>query len=213
MSSTKIHCNHTLKDYEYEIVHGFNLALVLQADREWGVEKDKITAQILAAYPNAMTDIDTFWQATQEFNIEDWGWEWTRKAMLCRPPRYDWFFLLSDGTIQGIAIIYHPEQSQLQADNIFYVDYLATAFWNRNRPGYRKRFSQIGSILLAHSINYAISVLKLRPGFSLHSLPGAEKFYLGLGMADLGIDTKKENLRYFEAPEQVAKKLMEASLG
>lgn len=213
MSCKKLHCNHSQKDYEYQVVHGFDLARILQADKDWGAEKDKIIGKILSVYPKAATEIDVLWQAAQEFNIEDWGWEWMRKAMVCRPPRYDWFFLVSDGKTQGIAIIYHPEPSQLQSDNIFYVDYLATAFWNRNRPGYKKRFSQVGTILLAHSINYAIANLKLRPGFSLHSLPGAEEYYLSLGMSDLGIDPNKEDLRRFEAPETVAKEIMEASLG
>lgn len=32
----------------------------------------------------------------------------------------------------------------------------------------------------------------------VHSLLGAEKFYLRMGMIDGGIDAEKENLRYFE---------------
>ena len=213
MLPLKIYCNHSKEKFDASIATGFDLDLIFQTEKDWGIEKSKLASEILTKYPEAQSDIAVFCEAIKEFNVEDWGWSWSRKAMHCKPPRYEWFFLIADGATQGIAIIYHPEPSQLASDNIFYVDYLATAFWNRNQPNRQKRFSKVGSILLAHSIDYAMTKLNLRPGFSLHSLPGAEPYYLSLGMTDLGIDPKKEDLRRFEAAEVVAKGIKEASLG
>ncbi|OVZ67318.1 hypothetical protein CDO43_30670, partial [Pseudomonas aeruginosa] len=45
------------------------------------------------------------------------------------------------------------------------------------------------------------------PGFCLHSLPTAEGYYRYLGMIEYDADADKENLRYFEAPPDIAGKL------
>ncbi len=134
-------------------------------------------------------------------NIEDLGWQWQRKAMTCSTSDYLWFCLEIAGVVQGVAVLLHPHQSYLFPHNVFYIDYLASAPWNRQSPTNDKEFSGIGSILLAACTNYCIDFLKYTPGFNLHSLPRAETYYINIGMTDAGIDPAKQNLRKFEMIE------------
>ncbi|MBM2650941.1 GNAT family N-acetyltransferase [Burkholderia diffusa] len=213
MFKNKLLCNHTQQEIECEISCGFNIAYVFQADSEWGQEKAKIIQQLLDDNPGAQGDLDKLRELLRIYNLEDWHWEWSRKAFDCKGPQYEWFYMIAEGRVQGIAIIYHPEPSRVNGDDIFYIDYLATARWNRPRPGYQKQFSQVGSLLLAHCIDFAVNVRGYRPGFCLHSLPNAEAYYVKIGMTDFGLDPEKENLRFFEAKEDAAIALMGGANG
>lgn len=90
---------------------------------------------------------------------------------------------------------------------IFYIDYIAAAYWNRDRPGYKKRFSGIGSRLISFVIDYAKDKLGYRYGFCLHSLPSAESYYRSLGMTEFDFDEAKEGLRYYEACHETAARI------
>ena len=95
----------------------------------------------------------------------------------------------------------------MDGERIFYIDYVASAYWNRDRPNYEKQFGSVSRILIAHASHFAINTLGYRPGFCLHSLPTAEGYYRYLGMIEYEVDAEKENLRYFEAPPDIAGKL------
>lgn len=213
MASKKLVCNHTGKTHDYEIMHGLNPALMMQADAEWATEKAGIVQQLMADNPSAKADVNEILKLFPKYKLEDWHWKWTNKALSCSSQEYEWFYLTANNRVQAVAIIYHPKVSGLKQDKIFYVDYLAAAHWNRSRPNYTRQFSCVGTILLAYCIEFSIRTLKYRPGFSLHSLPGAESYYAKIGMVDLGIDVSKESLRCFEAPEEVALELSEATHG
>jgi hypothetical protein len=202
-----INCNHDNKSYPYEIIDGLTPGLALRADQEWGQARNAIISGLLTEMPEIANDNQKFYNTIRINNLEDWHWSWTTKALHCKSDEYKWFFLVAQDRIQAICIIYHPKESALSSDKIFYIDYIAAAFWNRNRPGYKRMFSNLGKIMIAHSIKYATKELGYRPGFCLHSLPGAESFYRTLGMTDLGIDDSKESLRFFEAIEDVSAKL------
>jgi len=49
----------------------------------------------------------------------------------------------------------------------------------------------------AQTLRFAVKTLKLRPGFCLHSLPGANGFYRSLKMVNVP-EHNKEPLLYFE---------------
>lgn len=193
----------------YRIVAGFDAMLVIEAQQQWNAEKTKIMAEIISKNPNCIRDPQKFSELIRENNLEDYHWNWLSKAAHCNTDEYHWFFIKAEGAVQAICIIYHPKQSRIDAQNIFYVDYLATAYWNRSRPGHSKKFSGLGKILLAHSIRFAINTIGYRPGFCLHSLPNAESFYARLGLRDFGYDEEKENLKFFEAEEAAALSIME----
>ena len=202
-------CTHSKTQVAYSVHSGYDTQLVMDMDEKWREEKIKIAKGILQKHPECQASQEEFYKRIVECNMQDFEWNWMNKAMLCRGPEYHWFFLLANELVQAACIIYHPKESRIGSDKIFYVDYLAAAFWNRRRPDYVRQFDGLGTILLAHSIKYATDVLQYRPGFSLHSLPQAESYYARLGMNDLGVDTAKENLKFFEASADVSIKIME----
>lgn len=208
MPNTELVSAHDGRHVPYSIVSNFNAALVVQAESDWSHAKSKILTEIISKNPECIENEQLFGDLIKKNNLEDFHWNWLRKAAHCNTNEYHWFFLTADQTIQAICIIYHPKESRIDSKNIFYVDYLATAFWNRDRPGHKKTYSKLGIILLAHSIHYAINNLNYRPGFCLHSLPNAESFYTRIGLTDFGHDEEKENLKFFEAEEAAALSIM-----
>ena len=95
-------------------------------------------------------------------------------------------------------VAYHPEQSDLETGNIFYIDYIATAPLNRKMPSLTPVYTGIGKALIESACKHYNNSLQYKLGFSLHSLPDAESFYKSLGMDEVGKDPKKQNLVKFE---------------
>lgn len=135
-------------------------------------------------------------------------WDWRRKAeafkgLLAAPS----FSIVCQGMTQGLMIVETLESCRLPQQKgkpLVYIQYLETAPWNR--PGLsaaHPRLKGVGTLLVRAAIE-----LSRNEGFGgrigLHSLPQANAWYANVcGMSDLGIDSTKENLRYFEmTPEQ-----------
>ncbi len=206
----KLVCNHSGNETEYVVHRGWDLNLILQMSSAWSAEQTKIIQKMLEDHPEVRTDPNLLPPLVAQYNLEDWHWDWPKKAMVLNGPAYTWFYLLVEDVVQAVCITYHPKVSRVDEDNIFYVDYLASAQWNRNSPGYTRKFSGLASKLLSHCVSYSRDVLKFRLGFCLHSLPGAEGFYLKIGMRDFGLDASKE-MKYFEASEDACTKLLESA--
>ena len=90
------------------------------------------------------------------------------------------------------------------ASSVLYVDYLATAPWNRPSIENPPRFRGVGVTLLAAAVQ-----LSKDEGFKgrigLHSLPAAGKFYEEkCGMTVIGPDSQKQNLTYYEFTSEQA---------
>lgn len=171
--------------------------MAMGADREWiPVQHQIFQTHIQPALPHKTeAEIKALFAA---YDIEDMGWKWQQKAISCSSSDYLWFCLEIEGITQGAAVILHPEKSYIYPHNIFYVDYLASAPWNRHSQAIPKKYSNIGTTLLTACANYCIDALKYTPGFNLHSLPKAESYYTQIGMTDLGTDSTKQYLRKFE---------------
>jgi len=198
-------CLHTGDDIPYTISDGIDLRTTASLDMDWGEEKAKVFGQLIAENPDAVNDPAKWGELFNSYQLSDFHWAWSQKARYYNSAEYFWFYLNADGKVQAACIIKHPKESRLDSNNIFYVDYLAVAYWNRRRSGYVRRFDGVGTTLLMHAINYSIDVLGCRPGFSLHSLPSSEGYYRNLQMTDYGIDANYQDLRYFEASEPVAR--------
>ncbi len=131
-------------------------------------------------------------------------WDWRMKTVALQPLlAYPGFSVVCAGVTQGMMIVENtqhrcqlPEQA---GKNLIYVEYVENAPWNRadlsfGKPTYRG----VGSLLIRAAIE-----LSKEEGFKgrlgLHSLPQSNDWYANVcGMTDLGMDPKKENLRYFE---------------
>jgi hypothetical protein len=180
---------------------------VFQLSEQWDTEKRHIMKQLMSDIPAAADDPNVLFEQLPTYGLSDFHWSWLDKAFAFRSDDYHWFFLSALGRIQATCVIYHPKESRLDGERIFYIDYVASAYWNRDRPNYVKQFGSVSRILIAHASHFAINTLGYRPGFCLHSLPTAEGYYRYLGMIEYDSDAEKENLRYFEAPPDIAGKL------
>ncbi|KAA6123118.1 hypothetical protein KZ686_15960 [Cupriavidus cauae] len=183
------------------------LTLTLEAD--WSAAKAEAFNVLCERFPTGFTSQDEFDSAVAEYNLVDLHWNWLNKAHHAATNDYQWFYLMAEDKVQGVCIIFHPKPSREDGEKIFYIDYIAAAYWNRNRPGYKRRFSNIGHILITYAVDHAVRVLGYRPGFSLHALPTAESYYSRLGMTPYDCDANKEGLRYFEASEVCARAVLE----
>jgi hypothetical protein len=191
----------------FTIVHGWDVKTSMKCDALWKAAWLALFDQIELAEPD-LTDraaiLDTI-------SIEDAHWRWFDKAIFHSTDEYEWFHLHADGKPQAACLIYHSEKSALEPGDIFYVKFVAVAPWNRDCTLRRAEFKGLGKTLLRAAQRFAINELKLRPGFCLHSLPKAEGFYVKLKMVNVAGKEDTEKLAYYELPQDLALKLMEAN--
>jgi len=178
------------------------LQTTLTADSQWTSQRQEImdndVVPKLNLYPTKPEQISHIVSHIGE----DHHWNWSNKALaLSSSDQYSWFFLQQNEEIEGILIAYHPKDSELEAGNIFYIDYIASAPMNRDTPSRKSRYKGIGSTLIESACKFFSLKFGYKLGFSLHALPKAEPFYIRIGMQKLGVDTDKEGLTKFEMME------------
>lgn len=142
-------------------------------------------------------------------NSEDKHWNWILKAKYFIGEEYEWFYLLIDNAVQAIAVIKFPVDAILEPGKIFYIDYIAVSPWNRNLSLHKKMYKGLGKLLVRYILDYALRMLSLRLGCSLHSLPQAESFYARIGMDKLSKAHLKDGLQGFEFRKKKAEAFME----
>ncbi|PZQ76820.1 MAG: N-acetyltransferase [Variovorax paradoxus] len=152
---------------------GWDLQISRLCDRTWGAFNNTLMRHIRKLEVSG-TDIAPILAAAQ---LEDHHWKWLDKALHYKGDAYKWFFLVAEKYPQAACMIYHPRASVASEGNVFYIEYLAVAPWNRENALSERVFKGVGPKLLSYVVNYAQDVLKLKPGFSLHSLPKAADFY------------------------------------
>jgi hypothetical protein len=195
------------KKVPFTIVHGWDAKTSMKCDALWKAAWLALFDQIELAEPdltNRAAILDTI-------STEDAHWRWFDKAIFHSTDEYEWSHLHAEGKPQAACLIYHPEKSALEPGDIFYVKFVAVAPWNRDCKLQPAQFKGLGKTLLRAAQRFAIDELKLRPGFCLHSLPKAEGFYLKIKMVKVVGKEDAENLAYYELPQALALKLMEAS--
>ncbi|MBJ6752698.1 GNAT family protein [Geomonas anaerohicana] len=184
------------KDEEYKIFRGIDPILYLNTDRKW-LQYNLDLMQAIDAVANG--DDLIFEKMIRECSFEDFHWRWFDKCYDKNTSEFEWFYLTVGDVVQGVCILYHPKESRIDKEEIFYIDYLATAPWNR--PDVLKTpipFKGIGTLLLREALTFSLAALGYRPGFSLHSLPKALTYYHKIGMTDFGPDGTYHNLHYLE---------------
>ncbi|MBB3213909.1 hypothetical protein FHW67_003215 [Herbaspirillum sp. Sphag1AN] len=189
-------------EVDYAIYAGWDLLFANLCDRSWGAFNVTLLRYIQSLEAQGV-DVDPILEVAQ---LEDYHWRWLDKSLHYKGNCYQWFFLLAEGYPQAACLIYHPKASVVGAGDIFYIEYIAAAPWNRENVFADRIFKGVGPKLLDCVVSYAQEDLQLQPGFSLHSLPKAEQFYERIGMkAFQAYD--KPGLKFFEwvAPESMVK--------
>lgn len=172
-----------------------------------------ICANLLPMSDKHLADFETFWKPRlQKTEEEDRHWDWAKKHRVTDvSPSYERYALECDHITQGLMLleIDHHHSRLESGKSLVYLDYLATAPWNRssgdNTPDYRG----IGTALFTLALERSIA-LEYRGRIGLHALPRAEGFYNQLQMVDFGCDASKQNLKYFELSVDGATKIWES---
>lgn len=139
---------------------------------------------------------------------EDSHWNWRNKANGWRSfLGYQSYALVCQGELQGLMLtndIASARLSEQFGKPIVYVEFLATAPWNRPELRTPPKYRGCGRIFIAAAIQTSTDVgYKGRIG--LHSLPAAERFYEEkCGLTRLGSDSSHQNLTYYEMTETQA---------
>lgn len=185
--------------HHFEILKGIDFSKTFKTQTKW-------TSEFITRYETLKLDnpnVDDYTLINQ-FNLQDHHWNWVSKAINLNNHDYLWFSLEVQGCIEAIIIVYHPQQSRIVSSNIYYIDYLAVAPWNRTIGNSPRKFKALGPLLIKEAGKYIGINLTYGYGFSLHSLPQASSFYSRIGMIDFGADVAKQNLHYFEMKEKQA---------
>lgn len=145
--------------------------------------------------------IDTLWRAVfREVQQPDVSWDWAYKLRLALSDRrYEAYAIELDELVQGVTLLethWHragdPERSPL-----VYIEYLASAPWNRRLVEDPPYLVGVGRALLLLARQRSVE-LGYGGRVGLHSLPGSEAFYHRNNMPDYGPDPDKDGLVYFE---------------
>jgi hypothetical protein len=195
------------KKVPYKIVHGWDLKSSYECDTLWKQAWLALFEQIQQSEPDETKQKEIL----DSISTEDMHWHWFEKAVDYSTDEYEWFHLYADGKPQAACLIYHPEASALEPGDIFYVEFVAVAPWNRTCKLRPREFRALGEIVLRAAQRFAVKELKLRPGFCLHSLPKAEGFYTKLKMVKVHGREDAQSLAYYELPQALATQLMEAN--
>ena len=146
---------------------------------------------------------------TQTASPEDHHWDWRRKANAWRPMLgYRSFAVVCKCELQGMMLASDFQSARLASQfgkPLVYVEYVATAPWNRPEVQKPPRYVGAGGVLVDAAIQLSLDS-HFHGRIGLHSLPQAEDFYRRkCGMTELGQDFSHENLMYFEMTEEQAK--------
>jgi len=196
----------TGKKFPFKIIHGWDAKASLQCDIQWKAA----WLALLELIEKTESDPTKQAEILETISTEDAHWRWFDKAIDYGTDEYEWFHLHADGKPQAACLIYHPKPSVLEPGDIFYVEFVAVAPWNRECKIRPREFKGLGKIILRAAQRFAVTDLKLRPGFCLHSLPKAEVVYANLNMVTVK-GQEKDSLRYFELPQAFALKLIKAN--
>lgn len=127
-------------------------------------------------------------------------WDWLFKLeMINRSEEYEGYALEAEGCTQGFMKIETQRHGshEVYGQKLVYVEYLATAPWNRKEIQRLPRYKGVGTNLLRYARVRSVE-LGYRGRVGLHSLPGSVKFYENQLMDNFGPDEGNDDLIYFE---------------
>lgn len=156
-----------------------------------------------------LAQIETLWKNMLiEAEQTDMDWNWDYKLRLAaNDDRFEAYVVEQEEIVQGVVLIetqwrrsqliYGGAPSLENRSRLVYVEYLASAPWNRRALEDPPFFAGIGSALLSFARQRSLD-MGYGGRVGLHSLPDAEAFYHRCDMPDYGPDPDKDGLVYFE---------------
>ncbi|WP_345860127.1 GNAT family N-acetyltransferase [Shewanella algae] len=183
-------------DHPYQISQGWDFGCAIVCDESWQEFNLLILDKI------GSSSIEERQSLLDDSSLEDSHWNWLQKHQHCYDSAYEWFYFIADNSPQAACLVYYPYLSEgTGRKDIFYIEFLAVAPWNRPNIISQQKFKGIGTMLLKAVTSFSDNKLKLSKGFSLHSLPKAEGYYEKIGMTRF-LSRDKDGLGYFEMLEK-----------
>ncbi|EHR1165337.1 TPA: GNAT family N-acetyltransferase [Vibrio parahaemolyticus] len=179
-------------DIDYTVTFGWDLFSANNCDKSW-----KIYRFELAEYIEKNFKEEDRPAIFSQMQVEDYHWEWLSKSIVYQSDEYKWFYLKTEDNVEAACLAYHPKKSAVDSEDIFYIEFIAVAPWNRENPMSAKKLKGVGSTLLRATIKYLVDSLGLTYRFGLHALPQARGYYQKIGMDYIPIGDK-DSLEYFE---------------
>jgi hypothetical protein len=160
-----------------------------------------VSATLTTLAQKHLDDFETYWKPRlQVSKEEDRYWDWEKKNRIAASSiNYEKYAIECEQITQGLMIIeidWHRSQVD-PGKSIVYVEFLATAPWNRPSIQKPPQFRGVGKILLEFARSRSVA-LGYAGRVALHALPNAEPFYDKQNMMNFGSDPDKEDLIYFE---------------
>ena len=183
----------------YSVHYGWDLVKSNQCDELW----HQFNLRLMQWIEDQKFPEERLETVLQEIQVDDHHWEWFKKSLCYGGDEYHWFFLTIEGVPQAACLLLHPKKSALAQRDVFYIEFIAVAPWNRENPMGPRAFKGLGSIIIKSVINFGVDKLSFNHGFSLHALPRAVEFYMKIGMHKVAAYDKGA-LQYFEMPEDMA---------
>ena len=176
----------------YYIELGLSKESILECNK-W---KDYVTDIIMKLIVDEINIEDNKDLLQNDIMLEDYHWNWLSKASKYATAEYDWFFLKTTDGVQGVCVTFHPKKSVFQSVNIFYIEYLSSAPWNRHSSLHDRQYKGIATEIIKQIQYYFIKTHLYNHGFNLHSLFQSQGFYEHIGMINVPEHNKKHLLFY-----------------
>jgi hypothetical protein len=161
-----------------------------------------MNAKLVTLTDKHLYDFKNDWKPQLEFSSQgDRHWDWLRKQKVTEGLlNYEKYAIECQRLTQGLMMLeidFH--RSRLTSGkSLIYVDFLATAPWNRPSLNDVPTFKGVGSAMLDFAIWRSLE-LGYGGRVGLHALPEAEAFYTKRQMIRFGADPDKDDLVYFES--------------
>jgi len=179
-----------------------------------GIDKNNIDDVENTWRPYVRSRINTS-SSLNALHVEDQRWDWEQKTSdVTGLLLYKQFALEFDGKTQGLMLVSlgarRAKHSSYIGRELIYIEYLASAPWNRKSlmtPDLAT-YKGVGENLVSLAVQ-----ISFEEGFNgligLHSLEQAESFYRDrCKMIDMGIQLSESVLRYFEMTPDIAKEFI-----
>ena len=171
-----------------------------------GETRERVVADLVHLSDKNVEDFDQFWQPLLlEFDEPDAGLSWEfKQRRAARQGNYECYAIEHEGLTQGLLMLeIQNHWSQFDwGERLVYIEHIMTAPWNRPNIQRPPELKGVGTVFMAWARQRS-QELGYRGRVGLESLPGAIRFYEGLGMMRLELEPyeivdAEEKLPYFE---------------
>lgn len=166
-----------------------------------GIDNLPIEGVIVDLAPNHVDDFVNLWlDQLRASSTDDKDWDWLFKlGFISRNSEYEGYALEVEGVTQGLMQIETQRHGshEIYGQKLIYVEFLASAPWNRKAIQRPRRYQGVGANLLRYARLRSVE-LGYGGRVGLHSLPGSVRFYNNQLMDNFGPDEQKDDLIYFE---------------